>query len=142
LPLTAIALLWAVSLALPALAVRGGPVLDGADLLLRGWRGLSRGVVAWYANPLFFGALVLGVLRRDGACAVLALLAVALGLTSFGLESMLGLQMTSVPDVVFSPGVYVWLAALIALALWSSLAAYRGRCRRRSNHDNHAAKRD
>jgi hypothetical protein len=134
--LAAVALLWAASLALPALRAQGGPTFDGADLLLRGWRGASRGILAWYANPLFVGALVLAALRRDGACAPLALLALVLALTTFALEPLLRLRMRSVPDVVFLSGVYVWLAALLALAVGSSLALYRGRCRQAAKLDN------
>jgi hypothetical protein len=141
-PLAAIALLWCVSLALPALVVRDGPMLDGTDLFLRGWRGVSHGIVAWYANPLFFCALVLAVLRRDGACTVAALLALVLALTSFALEPLLGLHMKSVPDVVFSSGMYVWLGALLALAAWSLLTVYRGHSRQDPKLDNLAEKRD
>lgn len=135
-PLAIITLLWGVSLALPALVVRAGPTLDGADLFVRGWRGLSRGIVAWYANPLFFAALVFAVMRRDSACTVAALLALVLALTSFALEPLLGLHMKSVPDVVFLSGMYVWLAALLALAAWSLLTAYRGRSRQGPKLDN------
>ncbi|HEU4619167.1 MAG TPA: hypothetical protein VFV10_14100 [Gammaproteobacteria bacterium] len=123
LPLCAFALLWGVSLALPAVRVRGGPVFDGADLLLRGWQGAARGILAWYANPLFAAALALAALRRDVAAAVLSLLALALALTSFALEPLLELGMASVPDIGFLPGLYVWLSALAAAAVWSSLRA-------------------
>jgi hypothetical protein len=128
-PLAAIALLWLASLALPALSVQGGPSLDGADLLLRGWRGASRAIVAWYANPLFFAALALAVLRRNRTCAALAVLAFAVALTSFALEPVLRLRMSSVPNITFLSGVYVWLCALFALALWSLLMLHRGRSR-------------
>jgi hypothetical protein len=141
-PLGAVALLWAAALALPALRIRGGPVLDGADLLLRGWQGASRGIFAWYANPLFAAALGLAALGRDGAAALLSLLALGLALSSLALEPLLRLRMSSVPEIDFSAGLYVWLAAIFVLALRSSLWAYRGRRRPRQIDDTEAETRD
>lgn len=110
----AIALVWMLSLALPAIEVSGGPTLSGFELLLRGWEGASRGVFAWFANPLFIGALALTLARRDGAAGVVSTLALALGLTSFATEAVIG-RVQPVPELTLLAGFYVWLAALAAL---------------------------
>lgn len=142
LPLAAFALLWTVSLALPALEARNGPMLDGADLLLRGWQGVSRGIVAWYANPLFIAALAASALGRRVAAAVLALLALALALTSFALEPVLRMSMNRVPEFTLLGGVYVWLAALLGLAFFTCATAYREHSRHGPKHDNKRSNRD
>jgi hypothetical protein len=142
LALAVFALLWTASLALPALRVRSGPMLDGVDLLLRGWQGVSRGVVAWYANPLFIAALATAALGRSIAAAVLALLALALALTSFVLEPVLRMSMNRVPEVTLLGGVYVWLAAMLGLAFFTCAMAYRGHSRHGPKLDNKRSNRD
>jgi hypothetical protein len=115
--------LWAISLALPAAAIAGGPVFRGSDLLLRGWQALDSGVYAWLANPLFILAAGLcagGVPRLARAVVVLALL---LAVTSFSAAAVLERAGTTVPDFTFASGLYVWLAAFVVLLL-SCLAHY------------------
>jgi len=124
--LAVIAVLWAASLALPAVAA-GGRTFDGFELLLRGWEGLSRGVPAWIANPLFVAALAAAAVKRDTAAAVLAALAVALGATSFMTEDLLRRGTAFVPSIELRVGFYVWLAALLALCLHSLTNAHRAR---------------
>jgi|SRR5690606_37988064 len=114
--LALIAVLWAVSLALPAVAA-GGRTFAGLDLLMRGWEGLSRGVPAWLANPLFLAALAAASVKRDVAAAVLAALAVALGATSFMTDELLRRGTAFVPAIELRIGFYVWLFALLALCL-------------------------
>lgn len=122
----AIALVWLLSLALPAVDVRGGPTFSGLDLLLRGWEGASRGVFAWFANPLFIVGLVLALARRERAGLVVSALALVLGLSSFAAEAVLR-RVQPVPDLTLLAGFYVWLAALAALGLRAWLAVS---CRR------------
>jgi hypothetical protein len=115
--------LWGLSLALPAVAITGGPVLRGADLLLRGWEPLDSGVYAWLANPLFLIAagLCVGGARRIARAA--ALLALALAATTFRAAAALERAGTVVPDFTFASGLYVWLAAIVVLLL-ACLAHY------------------
>jgi hypothetical protein len=122
--LALIVIAWAVSLLLPALTVRGGPTLSGFDLLTQGWQGVSRGVLAWYANPLFAVAVLAAAANRARAAGVAAGVAVVLALTSFAAEDMLGRQMPSVPDLELRAGFFVWAAALIAMFIWSWLRVY------------------
>lgn len=110
---------WVLSLLLPAVAVGGGPILTGFDLLIDGWQGVERGVVAWLANPVFGAAVVLAACGRTrGACALFAL-SLLLALTSFAAEPILLAQSQAVPDFSFRGGFYVWLAALVAFLAWS-----------------------
>jgi hypothetical protein len=109
--------LWGLSLALPAVAITGGPELRGSDLLLRGWEALDSGVYAWLANPLF---LIAGILCMGGARRIarpVALLALVLAASSFRAATALERAGVAVPDFTFASGLYVWLAAFIVLLL-------------------------
>jgi len=114
--LLGIALVWAASLALPALAA-GGRVFVGLEMLLDGWQGLERGVYAWLANPLFVAALVCALLARNVIAAGLSIAALVLGGTSIFVESALRERMTSVPEIELRVGFYLWMVALAALCL-------------------------
>lgn len=114
--LLAIALLWTGSLALPALAA-GGRFFTGFELLLDGWQGMSRGVYAWLANPLFVAALACALLAREVLAALLSTLAAALGGSSVFVESALRARMASVPEIDLRIGFYLWMIALAALCL-------------------------
>lgn len=112
---------WAAALALPALGA-GGLVLDGLDVLLRGWEGLSRAVLAWYANPCFVLAAILGWSRfRRGAVAA-AGAALALALSSFATNALAAFTGSAVPDVTLHAGFWVWLGAHVVLLAWAVLA--------------------
>lgn len=112
--------LWSLSLALPAIAITGGPVLRGSDALLRGWEALDSGVYAWLANPLFFvgAALCIGGVRRIAP--TVGLLALVLAVTSFGAAAALERAGTTVPDFTFASGLYFWLGSYVALLVASS----------------------
>lgn len=132
----AIGLLWAASLALPALAA-GGRSFTGFELLLQGWQGASRGVYAWFANPLFIAALVCALFARDAAAAGLAGIAALLGGTSVFAESALRDRMSTVPDIELHVGFYLWMVALVALGLRSLT---RMRSSHGGNHQNRIAR--
>jgi hypothetical protein len=140
--LAIVAVLYAASLLMPALRVAGGPVMNGAELLVRGWEGITRGVLAWYANPAFAVAFALTWLRRDRAAAAVSALALLLAATTAAVEATLALQMSRVPALVLLPGFYVWLAAVVVLFVWSSLRAYLPRRRLRQMADTRVANRD
>ena len=125
--LLAIAVAWAVSLALPALGARGGAAWTGLELLLQGWEGARHGVFAWFANPLFLVALTAALMRRDVFAGVVSVAAVALALTSLAAEGILRGRMGGVPELTFGAGFYLWLVAVIGLCLRSWAAAYLSR---------------
>jgi hypothetical protein len=109
--------LWGVSLALPAVAIAGGPVLRGGDLLLRGWQALDGGVYAWLANPLFLAAGVLCLGGASRLARAVVLLALVLAVSSFRAGAALERAGTAVPDFTFASGLYVWLASFVVLLL-------------------------
>ena len=121
----AVVALWAVSLALAAVRVDGGPELRGIELLGRGWEGLDSGVYAWLANPLFLVAAVLCWFAHVRTAALLAGASCVLALTSFGAAGAAARAGTSVPDFTFQSGFYVWLAAHFALLVccWARVLA-------------------
>lgn len=105
------ALLYALSLLLPAVQGAGFPTQTGLDMLREGASGIRDGIVAWYANPALWLALVLGWfgLRRAAlACAVVGLL---LALSSFVAGPLAESAGRSVPEFSFAAGFYVWLSA-------------------------------
>jgi hypothetical protein len=115
---------WVASLLLPALTVRGGPTVTGLDLLVQGGEATSRGLFAWYANPLFVMAVVAAAANRARAAGVASGAAVVLALTSFAAEEMLGRQLSFVPSLELRAGFFVWVAALVAMFLWSWVQVY------------------
>lgn len=124
LALMCIAAAWVVSLLMPAITARGAPPFSGLDLLLQGWQGTSRGVFAWYANPLFILAVALGAVNRLRLAGAASGIAMVLGLTSFAIEAALRNSMESVPPITLHAGFYLWLAALVAMFTWSSIRMY------------------
>lgn len=116
LPLALIVAAWGASLALPGLTA-GGRTYDGLEVLLRGWEGISRGVYAWIANPLFAAALVAASVKRDRAALTIAAIAVVIGATSFITDELLLRRMSGVPPIELRIGFYVWLGAMLALCL-------------------------
>ena len=109
--------LWALSLALPAVAIVGGPVLRGSDVLLRGWETLDAGVYAWLANPLFLVAAVLSFTDARRIAASVGSLALVFAATSFGAAAVLERPGMTVPDFTFASGFYVWLTGYVVLPL-------------------------
>lgn len=128
-----IAVLWALSLVLPALTAGGRP-FTGFELLLQGWEGMSRGVYAWLANPLFIVALVCALLARDGLGALFGGIAALLGASSFFVESALDARMSSVPEVELEIGFHLWMLALAALCLRSLTRLLRSKRRAGVGH--------
>lgn len=117
---------WLLSLALPAVAVRGGPALDGLDMLRQGWGALSSGVPSWYANPVFLLACAAALAGRAKLAGVLAGVALLLALTSFAAPELAAAGGRNLVAVAWQVGFYVWLAAHagLLLAAWSMAAAH------------------
>lgn len=116
------ALLFAASLALPALAEThsDGVRIDelGYVLLETGWAGLLIGQIAWFANPLWvLGAILLWRGRWKGA-AKAAVGALLVGSVSFFLMRT-GVPSESGPSITarLLVGFYVWWASLWVLAI-------------------------
>jgi hypothetical protein len=114
--LAALALLWVVSLWLPALSA-GGSRFTGFDVLLQGWRGTRAAVLAWYANPLFVFACLLLARRAAVAASVCAALAVALSLTTFVARDIAAALDVAVPPFRVQIGFYFWIAAQCGVLL-------------------------
>src|SRR5690606_15891527 len=130
-PAVAIVLLWVASLALPALAA-GGRVFTGWEMLVDGWQGLSRGVYAWLANPLFIAASIAALAARHVAAGALSAAALLVGATSAFVESALRARMSSVPEIELRLGFYLWMLAFAAPCLHSLTRALSARRRARS----------
>lgn len=120
--LAAAVLAWLAALKLPAISA-GGMTFDGFAVLERGWEGARRAVLAWYANPLFVIAIVLGLQRYRRAAVAVAFAALALAVSSFAANELAALAGSSIPDVTLLAGFYVWLGAYVALCAWTVLSA-------------------
>ncbi|HEY8520281.1 MAG TPA: hypothetical protein VIN61_09385 [Gammaproteobacteria bacterium] len=128
-------MLWAASLALPAVQIASsGQTYAGLDLLLGGFRAARAHVYAWYANPLFVVAALLGAAGMARAAGVLSAVALLLGLSSFFAADTARAAGMAVPQLDWRVGFYVWLAALAALCTWSW--AYVACDRRRRRDEN------
>jgi hypothetical protein len=123
--LVAAMLAWGVSLALPAVQVTRGPSLSGYDVLVQGAGAWRDGVVAWYANPALLGALVLGWVRAHRASLVVAVIGLALGLSSFSAGTVAASAGRSVPAFGFAAGFYLWLVAFGLVVLAGGVAIYK-----------------
>lgn len=121
-------MLWSLSLALPAVAVAGGPSLDGFDMLRQGWRALASGVPSWIANPVFVLACVAGMLGRPRTAGALGGAACLFALTTFAAPGLAERSGRGVPEVVWQVGFYCWLFAQVSLLLVASIAAAVHRC--------------
>lgn len=111
LAITGCLVLWAVSLALPAVGVAGGPTLRGSDVLVQGYAAWRQGVLAWFANPALVCAAVAAWLRLDRVSVALSILGLGLALSSFLAGAVARGGGASVPEFSFLAGFYVWLGA-------------------------------
>jgi hypothetical protein len=109
-------LLYAASLAMPAIEGAGFPALTGLDVLRQGAGAWRDGVVAWYANPLLIVAFIAGWFRsyRFALAAVLA--GLLLALSSFSAEWAAESGGRNIPAFRFAVGFYVWIVAYLVAA--------------------------
>jgi hypothetical protein len=116
----AVGFIWVGSLFVPAIKVGTGTSAYGWELLISGWRGWEAGVVAWYANPLFWAALLASARRLDRLALALSGTAALLALTSFTAPGVVSLVTgVSIPKLAFLQGFFLWLAAPAGLWAWS-----------------------
>lgn len=126
------ALLYAVSLALPAIEGQGFPEQTGLDVLRQGAGAWRSGILAWYANPAFWVSVVLlwSAHWRLGLATSLA--GLLLALSSFAAAVTAERAGRSVPDYAFAAGFYVWLAAFAIVVLAAVSGIYKVSQRNRS----------
>lgn len=112
------AAVYAAAMALPALAIPGVGTYSGLDVLFEGWQGVRAGVFAWFANPLFIGAvlLALGDYRRTAGS--LSGIGLVLALTSFAAVDLAAQNGVALPELGYLTGFYVWLGAQLVLVVW------------------------
>jgi len=117
--------LYVLACCLPALEFRNSDkpndIMLGLRALTVGWSGIFAGVYAWYANPFWFGSMLLLFFRRSIPGAILAAIAVALAATTFG---MVGRELpgdegnvTRTTVIRLLPGCYVWMSSIAVLLL-------------------------
>ena len=115
--------LYLASLWLPAVQGPGIPTQTGLDMFRQGASDMLRqdagaawrdGVVAWFANPALWLALVLAWLKSRRAALAFAALSLVLALSSFSAAFVAASTGRSVPEFGFAAGFYVWLAAIVA----------------------------
>lgn len=120
--------LFALSLALPALAVLDKPMFGGGATpktfpgvvcFAMGWMYLP----GWLGNPLFLAAAILHGLRRHRVAIIL----LAIGLLSSLLAPLI---LASVHSSLFEfqdmlVGYYVWIASMVVMLIGATRSAYR-----------------
>ena len=119
------ALLYALSLAMPAIEGSGFPALSGLDVLRQGAGAWRNGVVAWYANPLLIAAIAACWFRLHRLALVAAGLGLLLAVSSFSAEWAAGISGRNVPAFSFAAGFYLWIAAYLVAAAGGLLGYIR-----------------
>lgn len=117
------ALLYALSLAIPAIEGSGFPAFTGLDVLRQGATAWREGIVAWYANPLFVVAILTCWLRFYRFALAAVGIGLFLALSSFSAEWAAESSGRSVPEFRFAVGFYVWIGAYV-LALAGGVSGY------------------
>jgi hypothetical protein len=116
------------SLALPAIhahGVQGYVRIDGISVLIFGWLGpIINLQFAWYANPPFIIAWIVGAFGRFRIALFTAAIAGVRSLNTFTLyvRGELGVE-ESVTFISLGWGAYLWLSAIWGLVLWSFWAS-------------------
>jgi hypothetical protein len=117
--------LFVVACCLPALDFKQSTgkndIMLGLRALAVGWSGIFAAIVAWYANPVWAFAIVIGFCRKPVICAVAGIVALLIALTTF---SIVGRELPAdegnvnrMTVVRLLPGFYVWLASMAVLPL-------------------------
>ena len=119
------AVLYASSLAMPAIEGAGFPSLTGLDVLRQGAGAWRDGIVAWYANPLLIVALITGWLRSYRLALVALSVGLLLALSSFSAEWAAESGGRNVPAFRFAAGFYVWIGAYVVAAVGAWLGYIR-----------------
>ncbi len=114
------ALLWVISITLPALIFYGGDKAYGFMLLLIGWAGILSGSFAWFANPLFIYCVACA---QDGKkiAYLPALFAVILASTTFLFSESANFNIGSMQLYGYGIGFYLWLTAMCLNLLAASV---------------------
>jgi hypothetical protein len=126
------ALLYAVSLALPAIEGQGFPDQTGFDVLRQGAGAWRSGILAWYANPALWVSVVLLWFGRWRLGLAASLAGLLLALSSFAAAGTAERAGRSVPDHAFAAGFYVWLAAFAIVVIAAASGIYKVSQRTRS----------
>lgn len=111
--------MFGIACALPAYYLKNGDSWFGGHVLLMGWMGLFLGQLGWFANLLYFPAIITLLCRCWKTTAILAGLALLIGLHAFALahrEIPLdegGVNKTTITDIGMAPP--VWLASIAML---------------------------
>jgi hypothetical protein len=104
---------------------KAGPTtfILGLVCLFFGW-----GYLAWYANPVLLGSVIAYLLKRDWIAFVLAVVALALGLTTLGIDEMPRNEGGEKERVVgYQIGFYLWLASMAVILISSLIMGIRGK---------------
>ena len=119
------AVLFGISLLLPAIDGPGFPALSGLDVLRQGASGWSSGVVAWYANPLFVVVLLALWFARFRLALMLGLVASLLAVSSFTAGFAAEATGRSVPAFSYQIGFWLWLLAFDTAVLAALFGIYK-----------------
>jgi hypothetical protein len=109
--------LFLLSLALPAFHFANHPPVFGLEVLLMGWWGLFTFNLGWLANPFYICAMTLVLCRLSRLAIVPGCLAIPLALHSLAVKKYFFNEAYSTPIRSLGLAFYVWLAAMIVLAV-------------------------
>jgi hypothetical protein len=107
----------------------------GFQILLRGYTGIFWGIIAWFANPLWVGALLLVRFKQVKVALAVSLASLVIALTTFwAIGKDLAVWESDIyhqhPSALL-PGCYLWMASLavLPLACWLKISSQNAKLR-------------
>lgn len=110
-------LCYLAALPLPALRFEVEPPVRGITTLLWGWLGVFTGDFPWFANPLYFLALLLIALGMNKTTQLVCALAIGLGARSLCVEKWYFNEASGTPVMGLGPAFYLWMASFAIVLL-------------------------
>lgn len=109
--------LFLASLGLPALEFATREPVRGCVALCWGWWGVLTGDFPWFANPLYFAALTLALMRKRAMSQLLCVLALGVGMLSLRVRAWWFDESKATPVEKLGPAFFFWMASFLVLFL-------------------------
>ncbi len=110
----------------PALHFANHSPVKGITTLLAGWWGVITGDIPWFANPVYFLALVLMLLGCYKSSQLLCALALGLGVRSVYVEQWFFNEAGGTPITALGLAFYLWVASFVILLIGSASLQWSG----------------
>lgn len=109
--------IYIASLGMPALEFAAHPPVRGIEALCWGWWGILTGDFPWFANPLYFTALLLAWFGKESLGRIFCGVSLALGMLSLLVRAWWFNEGSSTPVERLGSAFYFWMASFLVLFL-------------------------